>query len=127
MSYFNKKNKKRKGVFSVLVLLLLLLLLLLLFLDGRFGLGDGRSLQPLSSTPEAQRPEEVVVLQSTLLISENNIIYENRSILLENLKEIISATPEDHMFILVDDKANNSLFESVEKLLKEADRMYTIE
>lgn len=125
MSFSDNKKKKRRWFKSVLILILLILLLVLL--DGRFGIGDGLFLNSPSGSPDTENPEEVTKSQSTILINDNNIIYENESILMVTLEAIISDAPEDHMFILVDEMANNSLFESVEKLLKDSGRIYTIE
>jgi hypothetical protein len=125
MSFSDNKKKKRRWFKSLLILVLLILLLVLL--DGRFGIGDGLFLNTPSGTLEDETPGDASKTQSTILINDNNIIYENESILMVTLEEIISEAPDDHLFILVDEMANNSLFESVEKLLKDSGRMYTIE
>ncbi|MCD4714909.1 MAG: hypothetical protein K8R73_16655 [Clostridiales bacterium] len=125
MSFSNNKKKKRRWFKSILILILLVLLLILL--DGRFGIGDGLFLNSPSNAPDTENLEESSTTQSTILINDNNIIYENESILMVTLESIIAEAPEDHMFILVDEMANNSLFESVEKLLKDSGRIYTIE
>lgn len=124
MSFSDNKKKKRRWFKSILILLLLILLLILL--DGRFGIGDGLFLNSPSESPDTENPVEVAKNESTILINDNNIIYENESILMVTLEAIIADSPEDHVFILVDEMANNSLFESVEKLLKDLDRAYTI-
>ncbi len=125
MSFTDKKKRKRKWFKSILILLLLILVLILL--DGRFGLGDGLFLNTPSGIEDTENPKDVANSQSTILINDNTIIYENESILMVTLESIISEAPEDHIFILVDELANNSLFESVEKLLIDSGRMYTIE
>jgi biopolymer transport protein ExbD len=125
MSFSDNKKKKRRWFKSLLILVLLILLLILL--DGRFGIGDGLFLNTPSETQEDETSGDASKTQSTILINDNNIIYENESILIVTLEEIISEAPDDHLFILVDEMANNSLFESVEKLLKDSGRMYTIE
>lgn len=114
-----------KWVFRILILVILLLLLP--FLDGRFGLGEGLLLNTPAGTPIVRSLEEVVQNRSTILVKDNTIMYEDKSMLLETLAEIIAEVPEDHVFILVDEMANNSLFESVEKHLKDSGRVYTIE
>lgn len=126
MSFPDDKKKKRRWFKSILILILLILLLILL--DGRFGLGDGLFLNSPSGAPDTENSEdEVSTTRSTILINDNNIIYENESILMVTLESIIAEAPENHMFILVDEMANNSLFESVEKLLKDSGHIYTVE
>ncbi len=125
MSFSDNKKKKRRWFKSILILILLILVLILL--DGRFGLGDGLFLNSPSDAPDTENPETVSSTESTILINDNNIIYENESILMVTLESIITDAPEDHLFILVDEMANNSLFESVEKLLKDSGHMYTVE
>ncbi len=125
-----KKQKKKKLNRIINLLLLLLLVLILLLLDGRFGLGGllGTSSPDQTDTEAPAATEETPSSdRHRLRVSEDLIFLDNTSIEMTSLAEALQSLPEGAIIILVDDLANNSIFESVENLLKENEIPYTIE
>lgn len=120
-----KKGKIRKRLRALLFLLILVLLLLLL--DGRFGLGDGLK---LTSSPQDASERNVPSQTDTTItieVIEQSILLENEAVTLDELSDFLAGHDKEAIFILVDQRANNALFNEVENLLISYDILYAIE
>lgn len=130
---------KKKGFrlrFRTLVLLLLLLLLLL-FIDSPFGLGTGliplfnleSESGPVSSTTEAAVTTEgqVAVTKVTIRVSDQAVYVDDTLMAIDAVEAFILESEPDTIFVLKDDKANNTVFVAVEKMLVDVGRVYTVE
>ena len=130
---------KKKGFrlrFRTLVLLLLLLLLLL-FMDSPFGLGTGliplfnleSETDPVSSTTEAAVTTEgqVAVSKVTIRVSDLAVYVDDALMAIDAVETFILEADVDTIFVLKDDKANNTVYVAVEKMLVDAGRVYTVE
>lgn len=124
----SKKKKKRNRIINMILLLFLIAILLLL--DGRFGLGDLLGNQPSEEAPVSESTEPIDssdMERHVLRVSEGLIYLDENLIALISLSDALLSLPEGSILILVDDMANNSVFESVEKILKDDQIAYTIE
>lgn len=133
-----KGKKRKKSIFRLRNLfLLIILLLLLLFLDGPFGLGTGLLplsydnvvTEPVGPTTEAPITTEgqVAVAKVLIRINDRTIYVDDVLMSLDEVEALIGDAEPDTIFTLKDDQANNTVFEAVEKLLVEYERVYGVE